>query len=84
MKVYGSDICSGCREAKALFAQQHIDHEFVDITASTANLREFLSFRDKYALFDGVRREGRIGIPFFVEGERMTLDTEEAMQWCEP
>lgn len=82
MKFYGSDICSGCREAKVLFAQQQIDYEFVDITASVANLRAFLHYRDTLPMFDDIRKEGRIGIPFFVEGERITLDEQEAIGWA--
>lgn len=83
MKFYGSDICSGCREAKALFAEKNIPYEFVDITANVANLRAFLGYRDNLPLFDAIRREGRIGIPFFVNGDRVTLDEEEAMRWIE-
>lgn len=83
MKFYGSDICSGCREAKALFAERNISYEFVDITANVANLRAFLSFRDTLPLFDEIRKEGRIGIPFFVDGDRMTLDENEALSWAE-
>lgn len=81
MKFYGSDICSGCREAKELFAQHQAEYEFVDITGSVAALRAFLGFRDTLPLFDEIRKEGRIGIPFFVDGERMTLDEQEALQW---
>ncbi len=81
MKFYGSMICSGCREAKALFEEKEIPYEFVDITENVTNLRAFLHFRDTLPMFDDIRKEGRIGIPFFVDGERMTLDETEAMEW---
>ena len=39
MKVYGAEICSGCRAFKALMAERGFEVDFVDITASVANLR---------------------------------------------
>lgn len=83
MKFYGSDICSGCREAKALFEERKVAYEFIDITANVANLRAFLGFRDTLSLFEKIRKEGRIGIPFFVDDQRMTLDEQEALSWVE-
>lgn len=82
MRVFGSEICSDCRDFKALAAQRKLDVDFVDITASTANLREFLKLRDGDALFAPVREEGRIGIPAFVrEDGAVTLDVNEALAW---
>ena len=82
LKFYGSDICGGCREAKALFTEKKVPYEFIDITENVKNLRDFLYYRDILPMFDEIRRDGRIGIPFFVEGERMTLDENEAMSWA--
>lgn len=82
MKVYGSQICSGCRNYKAVQQSRGFEADYVDITASTANLREFLRLRDQDPIFDSVRERGGIGIPFFVnEDGRRTLDMNEALSW---
>lgn len=82
MKVYGSEICGDCRNFKALMAQRGFEVEYVDITESVANLRAFLNLRDTSSVFDEIRREGRIGIPAFVnDAEEATLDLNEALAW---
>jgi len=82
MKVYGSEICGDCRDFKALMAQRGFEVEYVDITESVANLRAFLNLRDTNAVFDEIRREGRIGIPAFVsEAGEVTLDLNTALAW---
>ena len=82
MKVYGSEICGDCRNFKALMAQRGFEVEYVDITESVANLRAFLNLRDTDAVFDEVRRGGRIGIPAFVsESDEVTLDLNTALAW---
>lgn len=82
MKVYGSEICSGCREFKALMAERGFDAEFIEITANVANLRAFLKLRDTEKIFDAIREEGRIGIPVFVsDSGEVTLDADLALSW---
>lgn len=66
LKYYGAGICKDCVAAGALLAEQGLAAEFIDITASTANLRAFLALRDSRPEFDAVKAEGRIGIPAFV------------------
>ena len=58
MKVYGSEICSGCREFKALMARRGLELEFVEITENVANLRAFLALRDREEVFAPIRAEG--------------------------
>lgn len=82
MKVYGSEICSGCRKFKALMARRGLELEFVEITENVANLRAFLALRDREEVFAPIRAEGRIGIPAFVrEDGAVTLDADEALSW---
>lgn len=65
--MYGAQICSGCREALALFQQKGFrDFRFVEITGNVPNLREFLKLRDTLPQLQGPREEGRIGIPLFI------------------
>lgn len=82
MKVYGSHICIDCRNYCALQQRRGFGAEFVDITASTANLKEFLALRDHDPVFAPVRERGGIGIPLFVrEDGAKTFDLDEALAW---
>jgi len=82
MKVYGADICYGCRNYKAIQKARGFEAEFIDIIENTTNLKEFLAIRDREPLFDKVREHSGIGIPLFVnEDGRLTLDMDEAFSW---
>lgn len=82
MKIYGSEICSGCRAFKSLMQERGIEAEFIDITENVANLRAFLHLRDTESCFDSIRAEGRIGIPVFVNDDgAITLDENTALAW---
>lgn len=82
MKVYGANICIDCRNYKALRESRGFADTYIDITESTANLREFLAFRDSNPIFDPVREHGGIGIPLFVrEDGTATLELDEALSW---
>lgn len=81
MKVYGTDICIDCRNMKHINESRGLNLELIDITDNTANLREFLALRDTNRAFHDCKAHGGIGIPCFVEGDRVTLDADEAMSW---
>ena len=82
MKVYGTHICIDCRNYQAIQASRGFEAEFIDITADTANLKEFLALRDHDPVFAPVREHGGIGIPLFVrEDGRKTFDIDEALSW---
>ncbi len=82
MKVYGADICIDCRNYKAIRELRGFTAEYIDITESTANLREFLELRDRDPVFAPVRERHSIGIPLFVrEDGAKTLDINEALAW---
>jgi glutaredoxin-related protein len=81
LKMYGTDICVDCRETKADFEDRKIPYEYVDITENTTNLKEFLKFRDRLSIFQKIKENGSIGIPFFVLDEKYTHDPEEALSW---
>lgn len=74
LKIYGTYLCPDCVEAREKLDASGTAYEFVEITESTANLKEFLKIRDQSPLFDEARAEGLIGIPCFVkEDGSMTL-----------
>ena len=82
MKVYGTHLCIDCRNYQAIQASRGFEAEFIDITADTANLKEFLALRDHDPVFAPVREHGGIGIPLFVrEDGRKTFDIDEALSW---
>lgn len=75
-------ICIDCRNYQAIQASRGFEAEFIDITADTANLKEFLALRDHDPVFAPVREHGGIGIPLFVrEDGRKTFDIDEALSW---
>lgn len=82
MKVYGAPICIDCRNYKAIQSKRGFEAQYIDITESTANLREFLMIRDYSDVFAPQREHGGIGIPLFVNDDgQMTLDINEAFAW---
>ena len=82
MKVYGTKICIYCRHYKAIQKSRGFEAEFIDITESTGNLKKFLAIRDSESMFDPVKENHGIGIPFFVnEDGRKTFDLNEALSW---
>jgi len=82
MKVYGSDICIYCRNFKAIQKNRGFEAEFVDITESTVNMKEFLTMRDLDPLFGEVREKHSIGIPLFVREDGVkSHDWDVALSW---
>ena len=81
MKVYGTDICIDCRNLKHIMKMRSFELDYRDITADTLTLREFLTIRDHSEAFHECKERGGIGIPCFVDGDRVTLNIDEAFSW---
>ena len=62
-KMYGSMLCPDCVEAKEYFKKINYKYEFVNITESMTNLKEFLHLRDTRKEFNEVRSLKYVGIP---------------------
>ena len=62
-KMYGSILCPDCVEAKEDFEKINYKYEFVNITESMSNLKEFLHIRDTRKEFNEVKSLGYVGIP---------------------
>ncbi len=77
--MYGAEICPDCVQAKELLKEaKDIELDYRNITESTKILKEFLAYRDHEELFQEVKSEGRIGIPFFIlEDGTKTLELPE-------
>lgn len=80
--MYGAPICPDCVEAKTrLDNQAEIQLDYRNISESIKHLKEFLAHRDQDELFEVVKQEGRIGIPFFIlEDGTKTFDYCDAAQ----
>ena len=66
MKIYGTDLCPDCVEAKKKLDEKNIPYDYVDITASIGNLKAFMKMRDEEPAFDEAKKAGAVGVPTFV------------------
>lgn len=66
-KIYGSEMCPDCVECKYNFDYYKIEYEFIDITSSLSNLKEFLRLRDSSSFYDKCKQKGLIGIPTLID-----------------
>lgn len=66
MKIYGTDLCPDCVEAKKKLDEKNIPYDYVDITESIGNLKAFMKMRDEEPAFDEAKKAGAVGVPAFV------------------
>lgn len=80
LKIYGSMLCPDCVECRGDLDKVKVSYEYLDISESLKNLKEFLKIRDENPVFAEIRAEGKIGIPCIVkENGEITLSWEEFM-----
>lgn len=78
LKIYGSMMCPDCVECRKDLDEAGVSYEYLDFADSLRNLKEFLKIRDREAMFDSLKADGKIGIPCIVrEDGSVTLDWEE-------
>ncbi|NLM35001.1 MAG: glutaredoxin [Clostridiales bacterium] len=77
--MYGADFCPDCVEAKEQLKDcDNIQLEYRNITEKISYLKEFLQYRDKEAIFNSIKENGKVGIPFFIlEDGNKTFDIFE-------
>ena len=77
--MYGAPICPDCVDAMEQLSQRDdIQVEYRNIVESTTILKEFLRYRDQDVVFDEIKKQGYIGIPFFIrEDGTKTFSVEE-------
>ena len=75
LKIYGSMQCPDCVQCREDLDKAGIKYEFVEILENLKDLKDFQKLRDGSELFDGCRREGKLGIPCLV-GEDGSLSLE--------
>lgn len=69
MKFYGTMVCKDCLEAREHLNAAGVLFDYVDISVSTGNMKEFLRLRDTRKEFDDVKKHGSIGIPCFLKDD---------------
>ena len=79
-KVYGSMLCPDCVEAREYFEKVNYKYEFVNITESMKNLKEFLALRDNRKEFEEVKKLGYIGIPAILTDDNKIILGDEVLQ----
>jgi glutaredoxin-related protein len=78
IKIYGSMLCKDCVQCRQELDRAGVAYEYLDFSDDLKNLKEFLAIRDGSALFNGVRKNGSIGIPCIVKE-----NGEVALSWTE-
>ena len=79
-KVYGSMLCPDCVEAKEYFEKVNYKYEFINITESMKNLKEFLALRDNRKEFEEVKKLGYIGSPAILTDDNKIILGDEVLQ----
>lgn len=69
MKFYGTMVCKECVEARERLNEAGVLFDYVDISVSVGNMKEFLRLRDTRKEFDDVKKNGSIGIPCFLKDD---------------
>ena len=67
MKFYGTMVCPDCVKAREALNAAGVLFDYVDITVSTANMKEFLYLRDTHRELDAVKKAGAIGVPCLLQ-----------------
>jgi glyoxylase I family protein len=77
-KFFGTMLCPDCVAAQRTMEERGLDLNYIDISASTANLKAFLRLRDTRPEFEAVKAKGGIGIPCFLrEDGSLTFDVND-------
>lgn len=86
MKVtmIGSHMCQDTLYALMLLKHAGVNVDFHDIHAGFPALMDYLKLRENSPLYESVRENGRLGIPFFrLEDGTETLDVNEVLAKAE-
>ena len=79
--VIGSHLCPDTLFALNKLKEINADIDFLDISSSLPDLKAYLSVREKSPLYNTVRENGGIGIPYFcMEDGTETLDISTVLK----
>lgn len=81
--VIGSHLCQDTLYAIIKLKDKNVEVDFQDISASFPALKNFLHIRETSPLYDVVRKNNGIGMPFFgFEDGTQTLSLNEVLAKC--
>lgn len=81
LTIFGTNACKDCLAAIEELNACGADYTYLEFSRDIANLKEFLKLRDTEALFDEVKKEGRVGVPCFqLSDGTLTLSLDEALE----
>ncbi|MCD1147238.1 glutaredoxin [Peptoniphilus sp. KCTC 25270] len=79
-KAYISNHCEESMIAKEILDKEGYDVEYINITDSMENLKEFLQLRDKEPFFEEAKQNNRVGVPTLVFGDKeIFVDVESGV-----
>ena len=81
LKIYGTNTCPDCVEAKANFDFYKIEYAYIDVCESVRTLKQFLQIRDNAPIYETVKKNGSVGIPTIIlDDQTITLDWESVIR----
>ncbi|MCJ7855776.1 glutaredoxin [Lachnospiraceae bacterium NSJ-143] len=79
--VIGSHLCPDTLFALNKLKEANADIDFLDISSNLPDLKVYLSVRERSPLYNTVRENGGIGIPYFSMGDGTeTLDINTVLK----
>jgi|LGOV01.1.fsa_nt_gb glutaredoxin-related protein len=79
IKLYGSQHWPGCPGVKEALLQKGIEFDYIEITDSMKNLKEFLKLRDTKDDFNITRRVHAVGIPMLLINKQVHLNITDEL-----
>lgn len=79
-KMYGSMLCPDCIEARVHLKKIGYEYEFIDITESMINLKEFLYLRDSREEFIKIKSLKHIGIPTILTNDNKIIVEQDVLK----
>ncbi|KOA20819.1 hypothetical protein CLHOM_09620 [Clostridium homopropionicum DSM 5847] len=81
VNVIGSHLCTDTLYALVKLKDKKIEVEFEDISSSFPSLKAFLKARENNPIYNNVKKNGGIGIPFFtLEDGTRTFELDEVLK----
>ena len=77
--VIGSHLCPDTIYALCKLTENKIAFDFKDISSSFPALKEYLALRDSNSAYEEVKIKGGLGIPCFLNNEKITLNLDDVL-----
>lgn len=78
--VIGSHLCEDTRDALETLKEKNVEVEFFNLSEDLSSLKKYLHYRETEGMYEEVRKNDGIGIPFIVlEDGTKTFDVNEIL-----